>query len=1021
MINTAGLYALATILLSTNVASLPENHTDSLVNSVVDSGTFQNPSAQIRPRFRYWVPDASVDPEYLAKDVASAGAVGAGGVEVLGYYLYGGTPEGTGNYSPVDWSVYGWGTPAWRSTLNILAQSHKDNGLIMDFALGPNQGQGVPAPQNSDGLVWELAAFNVSVPVGSSFNGTLPGWEQIYNSTLHAVVTGLVVDAVNTSGISPSLPIAEDYNRTQYTLAADSLEDVTSQVSSDGRISLQFPSNAVGLEYNVFAIYLDHNQYRAQQNPEFMLGPHTTPETWLQNGSWAVDHFSIAGAQTITDFWEQYLLVNGTKELLMSVGNFAWEDSIEIRSNLHWTKDFSDTFEEAHGYDLTKWLPILFHQNKLGFVGEPTDWWITDEHDTGNSHVGDYRETLGELYGLYVKTLNQWAEDYLDLQMSAQISYNYPMDALQNVPNVDAPECESLGFSHLVDGYRQYAGPANLAGKRIISTECGANMYGVYQQTLPSLLWDVKRSIAGSVNTFVLHGYPYSGPYGNTTWPGFSTFDYAFSEMHGDHQPAWDFYSNSMDFIARLSYIFQSGIPKMDLVFWQKFTAYPVIERNYQPTDLEDAGFAYEYLSPDNLGLDEVYVQDGILAPARQAFKALIIRANDSLTVYGVSRLADLAHDGFPIIVSGGIPSYLVSYNESGSAYVNETMASISSLPNVHLVPYDGLASSIASLGINPLTRISSNGSWFTYWRRDDLVGADYVFVYNDGGDLGLGNGYSEGTVEFASTGIPYTYDAFTGMQTPILEYTKMNNSIIIHFSLAGNQSTIVAFLDSPLETSPVPEKHITTTSKGVLGVAYEPEKGLIVKVGPSFSGSFTTSDGLTHSASTPSSQSFTLTNWTLTVERWDPPSNLSAITTQAIKSNTTHLLPTLTSWQEISSLQNVSGRGYYRTTFNWSALNSTGAIIDFGAIVHTIRVSINGQTLPPLDTTWARADIGTYLVQGENVVEAVVSTTLINVLRPIWYDLVTSGTGPSVPAGPAQDYGLLFPVVVTPYAEVIV
>lgn len=60
--------------------------------------------------------------------------------------------------------------------------------------------------------------------------------------------------------------------------------------------------------------------------------------------------------------------------------------------------------------------------------------------------------------------------------------------------------------------------------------------------------------------------------------------------MHGRHQPAWDFYKDSMDFIARLSYIFQTGVPKRDLAFYSKMTTYPDIFTNYQPVDLEEAG-----------------------------------------------------------------------------------------------------------------------------------------------------------------------------------------------------------------------------------------------------------------------------------------------------------------------------------------------------------------------------------------------------------------------------------------------
>ena len=94
--------------------ALPKNRTDASVNAAIDAGTFKTPSANVRPRFRYWVPDASVDSAILAADVKSAGDVGAGGVEVLGYYNYGGTAQGTGNFTPSDWTIYGWGTPAWR-------------------------------------------------------------------------------------------------------------------------------------------------------------------------------------------------------------------------------------------------------------------------------------------------------------------------------------------------------------------------------------------------------------------------------------------------------------------------------------------------------------------------------------------------------------------------------------------------------------------------------------------------------------------------------------------------------------------------------------------------------------------------------------------------------------------------------------------------------------------------------------------------------------------------------------------
>jgi hypothetical protein len=80
-----------------------------------NDGTFEVPSASTRVRFRYWLPDASVDPQVIANDIQAAGSLGAGGVEFLPFYNYGGEqgamPEGA------DWARYGFGMPAVRNNV----------------------------------------------------------------------------------------------------------------------------------------------------------------------------------------------------------------------------------------------------------------------------------------------------------------------------------------------------------------------------------------------------------------------------------------------------------------------------------------------------------------------------------------------------------------------------------------------------------------------------------------------------------------------------------------------------------------------------------------------------------------------------------------------------------------------------------------------------------------------------------------------------------------------------------------
>lgn len=77
---------------------------------------------------------------------------------------------------PVDWTTYGWGTDAWKHLQDVALRASKELGLVLDFALGPNQGAGVPAQPDDEGVMWQLLPFNTSVPVGGLVTGQLPGW-----------------------------------------------------------------------------------------------------------------------------------------------------------------------------------------------------------------------------------------------------------------------------------------------------------------------------------------------------------------------------------------------------------------------------------------------------------------------------------------------------------------------------------------------------------------------------------------------------------------------------------------------------------------------------------------------------------------------------------------------------------------------------------------------------------------------------------------------------------------------------
>ena len=60
--------------------------------------------------------------------------------------------------------------------------------------------------------------------------------------------------------------------------------------------------------------------------------------------------------------------------------------------------------------------------------------------------------------------------------------------------------------------------------------------------------------------------------------------------MHGPRQPTWEYYDEYMNWTARMQYVAQTGIPKIDLAFWLKQVQFFDKASQYRPNDLVEAG-----------------------------------------------------------------------------------------------------------------------------------------------------------------------------------------------------------------------------------------------------------------------------------------------------------------------------------------------------------------------------------------------------------------------------------------------
>lgn len=303
--------------------------TNDHTSAKVDRGTFDNPAARLRPRFRYWLPDAGVDVQTVQDNIKSAGAIGAGGVEFLPFYNYGGelTPAPAGS----NWTRDGFGTPSFHKMFLGALEAHKEAGMVMDFPLGPNQGQGVPADYGDEGLQWDLvctccvdghylkgtltrlfqAPFSVIVENGT-FEGQIPGWGA---GELVALVSAAVLSTKNISLGTSGSSIFGSSQSSYLSLVVKNgtLVDRTQNVSSTGHLSLKLPA---GSSYRLFAFY---QSLTREKNLDY----NGNGETIWDNGSYVVDHYSPQGAEVVAKFWEKYILPGGVKGLLMEVGNYG--------------------------------------------------------------------------------------------------------------------------------------------------------------------------------------------------------------------------------------------------------------------------------------------------------------------------------------------------------------------------------------------------------------------------------------------------------------------------------------------------------------------------------------------------------------------------------------------------------------------------------------------------------------------------------------------------------------------------
>ncbi|KAF9266136.1 hypothetical protein L218DRAFT_1075129 [Marasmius fiardii PR-910] len=985
-------------------------------------GSFAAPKTGVK--WRYWIQDASIDPDVVRFDVAEMAGVGSAGFEFLSYQSYGGLDGNTG-HTVLDPTDVAFGSDLFSTATKVAVEAAIQNNITIDFTLGPAQGAGVPvSPDDVDqvGMLTELLLGHTFIKPGGSFNGSLPppnitpftdkdGVIRSANTTVNTLVAVLgakVADGTDTA------------TARRVTLDIDTVVDLTNQVQgSRSDVTISWTPTNSNVTNALMAFYYHRNGF-----PEAVGGFNGArpdkPGSW---GAFVVDHFSPSGVEVSSQFIQDNVLSRqGIGEMLArpGVGAYMWEDSVEWRGQVWWTDAFADRFTERHGYPVNKYLPILHSQGRGNAPNLNQSFQFGDMNATV-AFLNDYRDATTAMYLEYMSAFNEWSHS-VGMEFSHQPAYGFDLDVAASAGIPDVPEIESLALP-FIDEARQLSGGVHLGQHNLFSSEIGARVGLAISLTMTQLLEDCKSQYAAGVNIALLHGYPYSGQYPETTWPGLTTFGYGFSEMHGPRQPAWEHYKEYLDFLARTQYVLQAGAAKMDVAIYRAEYGFDDTPP-FRDTSLLNAGYTYEYISPENLKLPGVSVVDKRLSPGGPAYKALVLNRVQNTTVDAAKRFLEYAQNGLSIILNTLVPNGLpgIDVNGTRSQEVRDMMAQLVTLPSVRIVQDEpSIVNALASLGVIPSVAINPPSTTLYSIRRDETPTKIHFYLYNQGTKqinftLTLNTG-------FEGPGNPYFLDPWSGrvQSVAIWDITSNGEIVIPSLSLAANQSALFSVTsENAFEDVPLPEFHISRADPDVYASVSD-SGGIEVRSRSEGEKAVSLSDGreLMVNINLKGEVVRELSGWQLNITKWQPPEDLNEVRSVLVPLPPLNLTNGLVPWDQLDGHTNTSGVGTYTTTFEWrhAVDGGVGIELDFGVVVHTVKAWLNGVQITTADPTRPIVDISDIVKEGTNTLRVDAASTLLNLVNSV-SGVRTLGQGRGSTTK-HQQYGLVAPVRLIPYGRV--
>lgn len=976
-------------------------------------GEYAQPETEYYPEVRWWMNMGYHTDESLTEALDDFEKSGFSGVEFLAMGEAG-NPNNAG---------YGWGSEEWIEDTKLLIREATERGMGFSLTSGAHWGNAnLPVTWEIEpGVNWSadhpaagqtLSQSSVDVAAGETFAGELPRTvgevPDVTKTTLAAIV------AVGYSGEGgPTELDPEDAQALTWDEA-----DLT-----DTGVQIEWMAPETNDHYRLYAFWIHGSASKSEPSA---------------STNYMINYVDPEGVQALQKYWEENILTPDMQQLIRENGRGElYMDSLELgnrgNTGLLWGFTLLDAFEERNGYRLEPYLPFLmgsFSSSSVNFTYFPNDV-VTG--DTGNAFIdrvrNDFYQVMTDTYTRNVlEPMTEWLHGFgMSLRAEPAYSGNAFYDLSQSAKYVDTVETESLEFATQIDSYRNFSGPARLYGKTL-SSETGAiiriaaiaTSQTAYADSLERYSEIINTQLAAGIARVSLHATAVRwSDSEETAWPGYEggSMGVMFGERWDGRHPYSEHYREWTTMIARNQKAMRQGASRSDVAILRydnalNMTLMGSVGPNngmlnddttfmyWQDLSMQEAGYNYDYFSPQLLTDENIVFEDGLIQPDGPGYKAIIVY-QEELPLESAKVLLSWAQQGLPVvfvnntvemgsidIVTNAVTTRTHEVAASHAFFSDESdeelaavVAEIKALDNVRTIDVQAdIVPTLQSLGVYPRAQYAEpNDTILTCMREDEENGALYLYAYNykpgyavtqTWDDLGEATTF---TVAIEGEGKPYEIDAWTGEVEPIGTYRVEDGRTIVEITLTPAATTLIA-LDLGEESLHALESDAYAT--------FDRDGGFYIQA--TQSGEYTTllSNGEEITTEVQDVDDIALGPWDVTVTEWTAGEQETRTETKPGKDYTTTEygwttdktpveLGTFTSeelkaWKDMGS--DKSGVGTYTTTFElpegWSDAN--GAILQLGCVYRGSVVAYVNGTRVPVPFESLRVDISDYLLPGQ-------------------------------------------------------